>query len=160
MNIASAEPLIIRGHAEPRVFGGRVFKRHLTVRDIVWARNTVFLYQPGRAGNPMMPSMTGEQFLGYAKNGDHLVNAHVCDHIEDNPDLFFEEWRTPVGSCPGVHGTHRKVHFCGTIFKDERGGDAIKTLYWDFEEQKLAAIFTSLRGRFFHGDFVASPYAF
>jgi len=156
-----AEAATIRVVGEPRVFNRHTLKQHLIrPQEIVWLPHMVHLYQPGRATNPLMEPMTGKEFLGYATRGGHVLTAHFCDYLEDHPDMFFEDWRQPVGSNPGVRGTFRMVHFCGTVFLDKYGHDAIKTLFWDFEDKKLTAIFTSLNGRFFSDDFAASPRSY
>lgn len=146
----------ISGRGEPRVFKGYVFKEHTNFDDVLWTPDTVHLYQPGRAENPFMPPMTGEEFLGYATGGDHDINACILDYIESHPELYFEEWRKEVGALPGLRGSLRKVYACGSIFISPEGCRAIAGLYWDGEMRKLAKIFTDLDRHFFKNSFAMS----
>ena len=155
---ATVQVPTIAGHGV-REFNGYRLKEHLTNREIVWTPTKVQLYQPGSLSSLFAPPMTGRDLLGYARRGDHLVNAHVCDHVEDRAELYFEEWRQRVGGNGRMmSGVFRKIHFFGSIFVGENGDEAVKTLFYDDEMGRLSAIFSSLNGIFFYNDFVITPH--
>lgn len=133
---------------------GHRIKEHLTRKDTVWGTGRVHLYQPGRAANELMPPLSGEEFLEYAKRGDHLISATVIEYLRCYPDQLFEDWKKPAD------GKFRKLYAFGTIFTLCGGSDGVKGLLWDYEDHKVQVFYTPLSARFFANSFAISPHSF
>ena len=153
VSVKTSIPPTIQG-GYPIWENGHRIKQHLTRQDTVWERGRVHLYQPGSAANEFMLPLTGEEFLEYAKRGEHLVSATVIEYLKSFPDRLFEEWRKPVD------GKFRKLYAFGTIFTLQGGGDAVKGVLYDYEDRKVQVLYTPLRANFLDNSFAITPHSF
>lgn len=131
-------PVLIKGDAKPKGPKGYRFKYSLSDNDVCWSPQSIHLFQPARATNPLIRTMNGAQFLEYAIAGEHLVNANALNYVVEHPEHYFEAWKGLVD------GKFRIVFFCGSIFIDECGTLCVAGLQWDPEMERLERVCRSV----------------